>query len=306
MSYWSVSTWSLHRLLGPLRWTVWDDAARTHVTRVQDQPQVHTLLELPSEAARRGYQALEVCHFHFPSTETAYLKELKQSFAAAGIRLDTLLLDYGNLTDADPARREADLSLIRSWIKIASECGARQLRVIAGEAAPSDEEAIRLSAAALSELSVYAAPLGVQVITENFKSLTSTGASCLKLLEEAGRPLPLITDFGNFAGPAKYEELAMTVPHSVSVHVKPIYDEHGIADEAELRLCLEAVDQCGYDGAFVLIYDGPGDMWEGLERVRRLAERLSSRLQHSKVLTISLRMIQYCDVPNTRNVNELT
>jgi len=98
MSYLSVSTWSLHRLLGPLRWTYWDADAREHRTHVQDQPQVHSLLELPAEASRRGYRAVEICHFHFPSTDAEYAAALKRSFEDAGISFDTLLLDYGDLT----------------------------------------------------------------------------------------------------------------------------------------------------------------------------------------------------------------
>ncbi|RKP48857.1 sugar phosphate isomerase/epimerase [Cohnella endophytica] len=283
MSYLSFSTWSLHRILGPLRWTAWDSEKSAHQTHIQDQPQLHTLLELPAEAANRGYKAIEVCHFHFPSVDSVYLLELKKAFADAGVAFDTLLLDYGDLTSTDEARVEADLDLMRHWIDVASQSGAKQIRIVAGEAPATDERAILRSAASLSELVEYAAPLGVRVITENFKALTSTGASCMKLLEASAEAsgagagaqgtLRMITDFGNFKGPEKYEEIAMTTPHSVSVHVKPIYDEEGIPDERELARCLEAVRDVGYDGAYVLIYDGPGDMWAGLERVKAIVER---------------------------------
>ena len=78
MSYLSISTWSLHRLLGPLRLTVWNAKTGKHDTNEHAQPLVHRLLELPAEAASRGYQALEVCHFHFPSLESDYLAQLAQ------------------------------------------------------------------------------------------------------------------------------------------------------------------------------------------------------------------------------------
>lgn len=272
MSYLSVSTWSLHRLLGPLRWTEWDAKQGAHRTREQEQPQVLTLLELPQEAARRGYQAVEICHFHFPSTEPDYLRELRSAFASAGISFDTLLLDYGNLTTEDEARREADLSLMRSWIDAASLAGAKQIRIVAGEAQPTDEEAIRLSAAALRELADYAAGQNVRVITENFKSLTSTGESCAKLLQQAGEQVGIITDFGNFKSPSKYDEFLVTLPHSVSVHAKAHYDEAGLPDTEEYVRCLETVRASGYNGAVVLIYDGPGDMWEGLDRIGRIVK----------------------------------
>ncbi|MCM3628636.1 sugar phosphate isomerase/epimerase [Paenibacillus glycanilyticus] len=271
MSYLSLSTWSLHRNLGPLRWTVWNEETGVQDTSVQEQPLLHSLLELPAEAAKRGYQAVEICHFHFPSTDSSYLKQVKQAFEQAGLSFDTLLLDYGDITSSNEVRVSADLALIREWIDIASQSGAKQIRVVAGEASPSDEEAISLSAARLSELSEYGRTVGVKVITENFKALTSTGASCMKLLGAWGEHAATITDFGNFRGALKYEEIALTTPLSVSVHVKPQYDENGYPDEAELRRCLDTVSSAGFNGAFVLIYDGPGDMWEGMERVKRIA-----------------------------------
>ncbi|TJY40814.1 sugar phosphate isomerase/epimerase [Cohnella pontilimi] len=272
MSYLSISTWSLHRLLGPLRWTEWDEAAGTQKTREEAQPQLLTLLELPAEAARRGYRAVEVCHFHFPSTENAYLEQLRESFSTAGIAFDTLLLDYGDLTAADELRYEADLHFIRRWIDIAAWAGAKQIRVMAGEAPPSDENAIRVSATALCELAEYASGRGVRVITENFGSLTSTGESCARLLQETGDKVGMITDFGNFKPPSKYEEFAVTLPHSVSVHAKAQYNEDGIPDVTEYRHCLDVMKASGYNGAIVLIYDGQGDMFEGLERIQRIVE----------------------------------
>ncbi|QYR19302.1 sugar phosphate isomerase/epimerase [Paenibacillus sp. sptzw28] len=272
MSYLSISTWSLHRLLGPLRWTEWDAAAGTHKTRVQSQPQILTLLDLPAEAARRGYRALEVCHFHFPSTETTYLEKLRQSFSAAGLTFDTLLLDYGDLTTIDEARLEADQDLFRHWIDIASLAGAKNIRIIAGDASPSNKDAVRNSAAALCALADYASGHGVRVITENFHSLTSTGESCASLMQQTEGKVGMITDFGNFNLPSKYDEFAITLPHSVSVHAKADYDPDGMPDEAEYRRCLDTMKASGYNGPVVLIYDGPDDMWEGLERIRRIVE----------------------------------
>ncbi|MCS7462301.1 sugar phosphate isomerase/epimerase [Paenibacillus doosanensis] len=272
MSYLSVSTWSLHRLLGPLRWTVWDEEAGSHRTREQEQPQVLTLLELPAEAGARGYKAVEICHFHFPSTDSAYLQLLRNRFETAGVSFDTLLLDYGDLSTRDEKRREADYRLVQEWIEVAAQAGAKQIRVIAGDASPEDKEALYRSAASLSELHEYAAKRGVSVITENFKPLMSRADNCLELLDRTNHQVRMITDFGNFAAPAKYGEFALTLPHSLSVHAKAHYDEAGMPDEPEFRRCLDTLHAAGYNGSVVLIYDGPGDMWEGLARIQRIVE----------------------------------
>lgn len=259
-------------MLGALRWTRWNPDSQSHYIQTENQPELLALPDLPAEAARRGYRAIEVCHFHFASVEPDDLELLRSACRTAGISLDTLLLDYGDLTTDDPVRAEADKALMRNWIDVASACGAKRIRLVAGEAPPWDDAAIERAANSLLELSHYAEIRNVRVVTENFKPLTSTGTSSKKLLDRTGDRVGFITDFGNFAGPGKYEEIALTAPRSSSVHVKPVYDSEGLPDERELKRCLDAVQAAGYDGSYVLIYDGPGDMWEGLERVKRLVE----------------------------------
>ncbi|OPH57638.1 xylose isomerase [Paenibacillus ferrarius] len=270
MRYLSLTTWSLHRNLGPLRWTRWDADNRTQVTAVQDQPELLTLLELPIVLAEKGFKSLEVCHFHVPDTSEAYLKKLRQSFADAGIRFYSLLIEYGDLTNTDEARRQSDIAWIKSWIDHASVAGAERVRVIAGDAEPSDQLALQRSAAALSELTDYASARGVRVVTENFHALTSTADNCLALLETCGEKLGFTSDYGNFKGITKYDGLSQTIPLSESIHAKAQTDAEGNPDEAEFIQCMELAKEAGYEGPFTLVYDGPGDMWEGIERVRKL------------------------------------
>ncbi|MDG0791358.1 sugar phosphate isomerase/epimerase [Cohnella ginsengisoli] len=272
MSYLSLSTWSLHRLLGPLRWTAWDAEGERHIVNEQEQPENLTLLQLPAEAAKRGYAALEICHFHFPSTEPDYLNRLREAFQATGVRFDTLLLDYGDLTLNDSIRLTADLALIRAWIDAASLAGAKQIRIVAGERDGSDKTALAQSARHLRDLAAYANGKNVNVVTENFKALTATGEHCRELVTLTEPEVQWITDFGNFSGARKYEELEMILTHSVSVHAKAQYDDRGWPDRAEFERCLDRAIGSGFNGAYVLIYDGPGDMWEGLERIKTIVE----------------------------------
>ncbi|MBW8350253.1 sugar phosphate isomerase/epimerase [Bacillus sp. IITD106] len=272
MPYLSLSTWSLHRNLGPLYWTVWDEEQKKHVIQAEPQPEITTLLELPAILASKGYKAIEICHFHFPKTDSGYLQKLNLACNEAGITFNTLLLDYGDITSEDEIRREADIKLMKDWIEIASEAGARQIRIIAGDASPKDNAALVRSSEILTNLIEYANKLGVKIITENFHSLTSTADNCIKLVENCNGELGLIADFGNFKGETKYEEIEKILPYSQSVHAKPEMDAEGIPDENEFRKCLEPLVATNYNGPINLIYDGPGDMWEGVERVRKVVE----------------------------------
>lgn len=272
MSYLSLSTWSLHRNLGPLRWTQWDADARKHVFVETPQPELMKLLDLPAHMAKEGFGALEIGHFHFPSTDDAYLAELRASFERAGLSFDTILLDYGDISSPDEFRRQADIAYIREWIDVAAKAGAKNIRVVAGESDPEDETALARAIEALKELHAYGQSSNVRVITENFKPLTSIARNCLSFADAFDGKLNLIDDFGNFKGETKYEQLAAILPYAVSAHAKAQYDENGYPDVEEYTRCLNVLRDGGYDGAISLIYDGPGDMWEGIDRIRAIVE----------------------------------
>ncbi|WP_078394366.1 sugar phosphate isomerase/epimerase family protein [Shouchella patagoniensis] len=271
MSYLSLTTWSLHRLLGPLHWTNWDEQAKEQVTKVDAQPQVHSLLELPRILSAKGYQAMEVIHPHFPSTDEAYLKQLRKACEEAGIRFYSLLIDYGDITSADPVRRNKDMNFIKRWIDIAQSAGAEYVRVIGGESEHSNKEALALAAKQLNELNAYANAKGVKVMTENFRSLTSTAENCLYLLNFT--EIGLTSDFGNFSGPEKRASLHSTIPKSQSIHAKAQVRADGEIDETEFESCMDIVKEAKYEGPITIVYDGPKDMWQGIEDVRRIVER---------------------------------
>lgn len=272
MPYLSLTTWSLHRNLGPLRWTRWDSAEQKHVTEEQEQPETVSLLELPSVLAAKGFRAMEVCHFNFPATDDGYLENLRQAFKKAGLTFYTLLIDYGDISSADEVRRAADLRFIEQWIDIAAKAGAERVRVIAGDASPEDKAALIRSAEGLNQLAGYGSERGVRVITENFRPLTSISSNCMYLLEACGQRVGLTSDFGNYILPSKYEDLSSTVPHSESIHAKASCDASGLPNAEEFRKCMDIVKNAKYEGPITLVYDGPGDLWDGIERVKQLVE----------------------------------
>ncbi len=269
MPHLSLTTWSLHRELGPLRWTYWDEQEKTHKIRVDQQPENTTLLELPSILAEQQFQSLEVCHFHFPSVDQDYLQQLKQSFELARINFHCLLVDYGDISSSDEVRRKADINYLKQWIDVASVVGAKSIRIIAGEAPPTDKQALQRSKESLKELIAYAFPKKVRIVTENFKPLSSTKENCVELVTDI--ELGLTVDFGNFNKDVKYDSIKLLMPYAESVHAKANYDQNGIIDEEEFRQSLEIVASHSYNGPLTLVYDGPGNLWDGIQRVKSVA-----------------------------------
>ena len=99
-----VSSWALHSLLGsppiygPEAGNIVPDSTRGRTATAS-----LSLLELPAELARRGFDSLQICHFHLPTREPAYLAELRDSIAASGLPLGAVLVDAGVGTASDVA-----------------------------------------------------------------------------------------------------------------------------------------------------------------------------------------------------------
>src|SRR5579872_2990439 len=125
----AVSTWSLHRELG----AIYPEPSPTSQDRKPEFPYGQGsvgLLDLPAHVAKTGIKNLEICHFHFPRTDAEYLSQLRQRLEQAGVRFQTLLIDFGDITAPDLAKREQDLQHIRGWIDVAAEAGAKQVRIV--------------------------------------------------------------------------------------------------------------------------------------------------------------------------------
>jgi sugar phosphate isomerase/epimerase len=273
MPYLSLTTWSLHRELGPLRWNYWDEDKKTQEIRVEEQPENTTLLALPFELATQNFHSLEVCHFHFPSTEQDYLRQLKEAFEKSGIRFHCLLVDYGDISVEDHHRRNSDIAFIKSWIDIAEVVGAKSVRVIAGEASPDNTEAMERAKTSFRQLVDYARSKGVRVVTENFKQLTSKKENCIELLHSYNGQIGLTVDFGNFHPDDKYHSIETLLPYAESIHAKANYDNEGHIDTVEYRRSLDLVAKSGYNGPITLVYDGPGNLWDGIIRVKEVVEQ---------------------------------
>jgi sugar phosphate isomerase/epimerase len=264
----SISTWSLHRGLGPIYRAAADGSGRLEPNGgfgAGDWP----LLEVPAQLAERGIHSMEICHFHFPSVDAGYIAELRRALEFAGVQLFSVLIDGGDITHPEAAHREADLNWIRGWIGVAARCGARNVRVIAGDVPPDAEgRAVRLSASGLRQLSAYARDRGVRVMTENWHALTMSPKDLLALLDRLEGEVGLCVDFGNYKGPRKYDDLAAIMPRADSIHAKAHFPADRQMDRADFVQCLNLSRAAQFSGPYTMIFDGPGDEWRSLAMIQ--------------------------------------
>jgi sugar phosphate isomerase/epimerase len=277
MPRFSVSSWSLHRALGPRFRVVDKETGRLEPD--SDTPGDISLLELPARIAGLGIRTLEICHFHLPRLDPGYILELRAALNGAGVELFSILIDAGDITQPDPARQAEELAWIRSWLEIAGQCGASHARVIAGYAELTsangslyDHPLIRLSAENLGELARFGHEHGVQVITENFHALAGRPEPLLAILELCEGTVGLCADFGNYKGATKYEDLAAILPKADSIHAKAHYPQAGQMERTDFVRCLELARQANFSGPYSLIFDGPGDEWRSLAEMEQVVQ----------------------------------
>ncbi|MCB0109836.1 MAG: TIM barrel protein, partial [Caldilineaceae bacterium] len=227
------------------------------------------LLDLPARLREFGIPKLEICHFHIPTRDSAYLQQLRAALETNEITLWQLLIDGGDITHPDHAAR--DIAWIQSWIDTAATLGATRVRVSGGKAEPSPE-AFKRSNAALAALADYAAARNVRLLTENWQTLLATPEAVFAVLDGLDH-VGLLADLGNWSGPTKYDDLAQILPRAESCHAKAHFDatasgNNAIAtamDRVDYTRCLENCRSADFQGPYSLIYDGPNaDEWAGL------------------------------------------
>lgn len=256
----AVSTWSLHRLLGT---TYPHDLTTTAIGPGDDTygEGTESLLGLPSVLANHGYHRLEVVSFHMRSRDAIYLAEFKDQLARAEVKLQTLLIDAGDITHPEHGAR--DEAWIAGWIETANELGAENARIIAGKQAPTPET-IGRSVAALKRLAAANAGSSVRLVTENWFDLLSSPAVVHEVLDRLEGRIGLLADFGNWSGETKYEDLASILARAELCHAKASFLD-GQLDEADYGTCVGAAEDTGYQGPYTLIFDaGHPHEWAGL------------------------------------------
>jgi len=245
-----VSSWALHQELGQPPF--FGAEAGDSFPEFTPTSAKLSLLEIPAELARQGFEAMQICHFHLPSRDENYLAELKNAIQSAGISLHAFLIDEGDITHPEQGERDADW--IADWIPVAAALGAQHIRVIAGKTNRPD--GIEHSAQVLKSLAVKAAEYELALLIENWFALLATPAAVRELLERSDGQVKLQLDFSNWNGPTKYEDLEAIAPFATCCHAQARFLDATYIDEDDYNRCLNLPYPAGFNGPFILVNGG--------------------------------------------------
>ena len=259
----AVSTWSLHRRVG-LGYPDSPAKPGTGAAVPTWGSGAISILEFPADVKQHGFERVEICHFQLKNRDPGYLAEMRGALKSAGVTLQTLLIDDGDISQAANAERARDIDWIARWIDAAALLGAEAARVVAGKQQPTPD-ALQRSVDGLRVLARHGKRQGVRIITENWFDLTPTPKEVHHILDRLEGEVGFLADTGNWTGLDKYHGLAAVFARAERCHAKASFGEGLAMDRDDFRRCIEAAATAGYRGPLTLVFESPGDEWAGVE-----------------------------------------
>ncbi len=213
---------------------------------------------------------VELWSRHFPSTDAAYLHELRTSLDAAKASVVDLAVDGEASPYAENAAdREKAIRFSKQWLDIAAAIGSPSVRTNIPEAKDSKPDLDRL-AESLTRVVQYAATKNVVVHLENDNPVSEDPFFLVKVIDKVNSPwLRALPDFANsltahdadyaYSGIDGMFTRAYAICHVKEVEVNPA----GQTVRADLPRIFDILRQHHYRGYCSMEFDSPGDPYAG-------------------------------------------
>lgn len=223
---------------------------------------------------------------HFWKDVRAELDDVVSTVNSLGIRVTSYAVS-NNFVSADAALREQALRKITDGLPIAAELGTKVIRVFSGNLADGIpyEDAKQWIIDGLQAACREAEQVGMTLCLENHGKLAGKGAQVKDLIDRIGSPaLQSTFDTGNFLLVDEHPLQAFQVLKAYigHVHFKDFkeqpngrYKSIGLRTyegvpagegDAELPQIMDLLTAAGYNGAYVLEYEGTGSEADGIRR----------------------------------------
>jgi sugar phosphate isomerase/epimerase len=193
-------------------------------------------------AARLGFDGVEILHRQMEGEEKKYLNNLKRMAFSLGLDLFFLSI-HQNFVYPDKAKRQQNIDHTKRCIDLAFHLGCPAIRLnsgrwgtipsfqqmldAGGKEAPiegyTDDDAFNWCIDSINECIPHAEAAGVVMALENHWGLTTTVDGLLRIYKGVNSPwLGINADTGNFFGDP-YSQLEKLAPHAIVVQAKTYY-----------------------------------------------------------------------------------
>jgi hypothetical protein len=215
------------------------------------------LLDLPrimrDELGMRVIDLMTAC---LPSLEMKFADEFRAAAEAAGCIVTNLKMNNPGIDMAGPdaAERKRALAEYKRMISLAARLGARWARPLPCRQKPD----IAIVAAGYRELIDHAAPLGIELLVENYGWMQDDPNAVPSIIQAAGKGIHAQPDTRNWTDEARYEGLEKAFPFAVSCDFKPFtFEADGGHPRYDLKRCFQLGWKAGFRGPWCIEYFAP-------------------------------------------------
>jgi sugar phosphate isomerase/epimerase len=206
------------------------------------KPEKYPIEKVMENAAKLGFDGVEILHRQMESESPDYLNRLKQTAFKLGLALPMLSI-HQDFVSPDQAVRQQNIEHTERCIEIAAQLGIPAIRLnsgrwktvksfddlmkVKGNEPPlegyTNEDAFNWCVDSIRACLPRAAKAGVTLCLENHWGLTTSVDMLLRIWRAVDSPwLGLNADTGNFPGDP-YEGIAKLAPHATIVQAKTYY-----------------------------------------------------------------------------------
>ena len=205
-------------------------------------PQKFPVEKVIEEAARLGFDAVEILHRQMTEESAGYANKLKRLALTLGLDLNLLSI-HQNFVSPEPAERQKNIDHTKRCLDLAAQMGIPCIRLnsgrwgtvksfdelmkVKGNEPPlpgySDDDAFRWCIDCIEKCIPHAERTGVMMALENHWGLTTKVEGVLRIWKAVNSPwLGINLDTGNHPGDP-YPEIEKLAPHATIVQAKTYY-----------------------------------------------------------------------------------
>jgi sugar phosphate isomerase/epimerase len=233
------------------------------------------LKDFPAMVAKKfGLHNVELLADHFPSTDKAYIQELRAAVRKAGSHIiDIPVGATASFYDPSAPKRQEAIDYGKQWIDVAVAAGSPSVRLhIAGVKGIAPDA--NRTAESLKRVAEYGAGRNVMVTLENDDLVTEDAFFLVRVIDKVQNPyLRALPDFANsmLTGNPEfnYDALTLMFRHAYNIaHMKDSeVGDHDHLYTVDVARIFKIAEAAGYRGYYSLEWEGRGGPYEGVRKL---------------------------------------
>jgi L-ribulose-5-phosphate 3-epimerase len=248
------------------------------------QGKTMTYEDLIRVAVDTGTDGIDMTVYWLPGTSDDYLLGLRRFAYRNRVEIYSIGTRV-RLAQPTAELRQQQLDELKKWLDVAQRVGATHIRVFGGDkpAGATLEQAIGFAAETLKRGAELAGARGLILGVEDDGGITDFAKDTIEIVRRADSPWAgMNLDIGNFRPPAVYDQIEMSIPYSVSTHIKTTIalDDGKTRGPMDLDRVFRMFAAHGYRGYMGLEYEATGDtateIPTHLRRLKELAVKYSA------------------------------